>query len=274
MDAAVVRCLALVTLGALGAGCGDSHGPIDAAVDGSPTEDAEVPDAGRSRCHVADGVLAAGTERGDTVPSDCECPEGEIEPLALFNDVDGYFVCSGTPRYMGNACGAEFCDGAYVCVDPLERDPLFPCATAEACLHFVDVTGRGRAPNRCVYADLTSAETGSIPTRPCDTVGEDLCTVNCPCDEGLVCYGLSERHPVGVCTRELRSLVDPAHPVCSERGECLAGETCIVPAERPEWLVTGAWWTEHEIPLVLGRCAEPAACAALQALWPGLWECE
>lgn len=284
------RVVALGFMGMALAGCYDDHGRGDAdeladaaladAGGLDANRDATVPIDGFDPCLIG-GRRVAATPGSAPSLQRCGCPGGTVAgiqlrapaPLAL--EHGPLALCIPTRSYEGvvvGLCpqglvlhrdqGTAEADAAGV---DFTADLEFVdagCLDVESCL-FADQQLPRELRGGCLYADYSPVETGELPEPDCGALQEGLCSINCPCDrEWPECWGLSERHPIGVCTRA---------PFCIPRSpgaRCgLPGEVCAIVASPPDFAAAMAGSPMG------GRCVPADACDALAAVAGDTWAC-
>lgn len=170
-------------------------------------------------------------------------------------------------------CRKTDCSNGYVCegtlrdaVDDSRLDELAFCVQPSRCLAVAEQTeNEGEAA--CFYDDLTFAETGKIEEQDCSQLAEGECAVNCPCTQsGDRCRFLSETRPIGMCATELCG--NGSDSPCSTFD--LGG--CVHLAETPDWS-SEIIADENADDVLRGQCATTERCEALQARYPGVYNC-
>jgi len=140
----------------------------------------------------------------------------------------------------------------------------YGCLDAASCL-FAEAQLPEAMRGGCLYADYTAAVTGTIaPADDCAALRtEKLCAVNCPCEAGNYprCFGLSEAHPVGVCSQP---------PACVRDSGCFLSrpQSCVFATTVDATLSEDIDGTTRA-----GRCTQTPACRALQRETGETWSC-
>lgn len=204
-------------------------------------------------------------------------------------DEDGWYYCMSEGLEETRECERSPCTDGLACEGALAAPLAVELDTSEAFFQWVSLDRHCVAPEFCVavreregiervpscyYADRSVAETGVIPEVECSELQQGECAINCPCESADHCFGLSEDHPVGMCTDDSGGRACIADILCSI-GAGNEGKRCVTPLSEPQWyldFLVDSGRIEDEAPFY-GVCVEQSTCEQVASRYPGVWDC-